>query len=91
VRPENWVISVDYGNPFQENRTMPSDRIPKPSRHKATGQAVVRLNGKDHYLGPYGSAKPKSNYEAMISRWLANGRTLPDPQAGLQGGRHDHE
>src|SRR5690349_8695415 len=62
---------------------MPSDRIPKPSRHKATGQAVVRLNGKDHYLGKFGSTEAKARYEELIARWLAHGRTLPAPQADL--------
>jgi hypothetical protein len=61
---------------------MQTARIPKASHHKATGQAVVRLNGKDHYLGHYGSAQAKANYEALISRWLAHGRNLPDLEAG---------
>jgi hypothetical protein len=33
---------------------MPSSRVlrvPSYRRHKPTGQAVVTLNGKDHYLG----------------------------------------
>jgi len=30
------------------------DYIPQPSRHRS-GNAVLRLNGKDFYLGPYGS------------------------------------
>src|SRR5262245_23819166 len=62
---------------------MPSDRIPQPSHHK-TGQAVVRLCGKDHYLGRYGSPEAKAKYEALIARWLANGRTLPDDRAGAE-------
>jgi integrase len=56
-------------------------RIPKPSKHK-TGQAVVRLNGKDHYLGRYGSAQARANYEGLISRWLAHGRCLLEHQDG---------
>jgi len=27
-----------------------TDRIPKYRKHKASGQAVVTLDGKDHYL-----------------------------------------
>jgi hypothetical protein len=30
---------------------MPEHRIPKLSHHKASGKAIVRLNGKDFYLG----------------------------------------
>lgn len=32
-----------------------SERIPKLCHHKASGKAVVRLNGEDHYLGMYGT------------------------------------
>jgi integrase len=60
----------------------PVTYIPQPSRHKATGQAVVRLNGKDHYLGRHGSPQARAAYEQLIARWLANGRTLPDEAAG---------
>src|SRR4051794_4106729 len=51
--------------------------IPKPTKH-SSGQAVIRLNGRDHYLGPFGSLEAKTRYEDLISRWLANGRSLPD-------------
>ena len=49
-------------------------RIPSPCRHKASGQAVVRLNGKDFYLGPYGSDRARVAYERLLGEWLANGR-----------------
>jgi integrase len=62
---------------------MINDRIPKSSRHKATGQAVVRLNGKDYYLGRFGSAAARVEYDALINRWLASGRSLPDVSTGL--------
>lgn len=52
-------------------------RIPRLTKHRATGQAVVRLNGKDHYLGKYGSAAAKRKYNQLISEWLAGGRQLP--------------
>ena len=29
--------------------------LPKYRKHKASGQAVVTLNGRDHYLGPHGT------------------------------------
>ncbi|HZZ79828.1 MAG TPA: hypothetical protein VFE62_15020, partial [Gemmataceae bacterium] len=49
-------------------------RIPTITKHKATGQAVVRLNGKDHYLGRYGTSAAKQKYERLIAEWLAGGR-----------------
>ncbi len=29
--------------------------VPKYRKHRATGQAVVTLNGRDFYLGPHGT------------------------------------
>jgi len=45
----------------------------KPSYllHKPTGQARVRLNGKDHYLGEYGSPDSREKYDELISEWLS--------------------
>lgn len=50
-------------------------KIPEPTRHKASGQAVVRLNGRDHYLGPYGSQTSVNEYDRLIAEWLERGRT----------------
>jgi integrase len=36
------------------------------------------LNGKDHYLGRYGSKESKAGYDRLIAEWLAGGRQLPD-------------
>jgi integrase len=47
-----------------------NSRIPKYRRH-SSGQARVTLNGKDHLLGPYGSAESKEAYRRCISEWLA--------------------
>lgn len=46
-------------------------RIPKPSYHKASGQAVIRLDGRDIYLGPYRSRKARAKYRRIISEWTA--------------------
>jgi len=56
--------------------------IPKISHHKASGRAVVRLDGHDHYLGAYGSTEALAAYHRTIAEWLANGRA---PAA--EGGR----
>lgn len=47
---------------------------PKYSLHLATGHAKVRIDGKDHYLGPYGSEESKKLYDELIARWLCSGR-----------------
>jgi hypothetical protein len=64
-------------------------RIPRPSHHKASGQAVVRLQGKDHYLGRYGTAAARSNYERLIGEWLSAGRMQPEAAAGMTVIRND--
>ncbi len=49
----------------------------KPSYllHKATGQARVRIDGQDHYLGGYGSSESQELYDDLIAEWLRNGDT----------------
>ena len=51
--------------------------VPKYRKHKPTGQAVVTLNGRDHYLGPHYSKTSIAEYDRLIAEWLANGRRLP--------------
>lgn len=48
---------------------------PKYRRHKPSGQAVVTIGAKDHYLGPWGSKASKVEYDRLIGEWLASGRT----------------
>lgn len=61
-----------------------ADFIPSLRRHKGSSQAVVTLNGRDRYCGPWpaGKRKPpieaKERYDRLIAEWLANGRQLPD-------------
>ena len=58
-------------------------RVPKYRRHKPTGQAVVTLNGKDHYLGRWNSKASRAAYERLVGEWLASGRTLRADDGGL--------
>jgi integrase len=44
---------------------------------------VVRLNGKDIYLGRFGSAAAQSEYDRRITEWLAHGRQLPRLDTGF--------
>jgi integrase len=59
--------------------------VPKYRKHKASGQAVVTLGGKDHYLGPHGSKTSIAEYDRLIGEWLAGGRRLIEdgPETGL--------
>src|SRR5687767_8015357 len=47
---------------------------PKYRQHRASGQAVVTIAGKDHYLGPWKSKGSRVEYDRLIGEWLAAGR-----------------
>ena len=49
--------------------------VPKYRKHRASGQAVVTIAGRDHYLGPHGTQVSKQQYDRLISEWLASGRS----------------
>jgi hypothetical protein len=46
-------------------------KVPSYCRHKASGRAVVRIDGRDHYLGEYGSPASHEEYERRITEWRA--------------------
>lgn len=48
--------------------------LPKYRKHKASGNAVVSIGGKDHYLGPHGSATSRAEYDRLLADWIASGR-----------------
>ena len=48
-------------------------RIPSYRLHKSSGQAVVRLAGKDRYIGQHGSPESKATYQRLIAQWKALG------------------
>jgi integrase len=56
-------------------------RTPSYCLHKASGQAVVRIDGADHYLGKYDTTESKAEYDRLIAEWLCNGRHLGAPTA----------
>ena len=64
----------------------PPLRTPSYRLHKPTGQAVVTLNGRDHYLGLHSTPESRAEYDRLLAEWLANGRRRLSP-AGSDG--HD--
>ena len=54
-----------------------STKIPSYRLHKSSGLAVVRLNGRDFYLGKHGSPESKNKYNRLISEWLTNNQQIP--------------
>ena len=57
-------------------------RTPKYRLHKPSGQGVVTLNGRDHYLGPFGSPESQAEYDRLVGEWLASGRELASSRPG---------
>jgi integrase len=49
---------------------------PRYCKHRASGQAVVTIEGQDHYLGPWNSRASLIEYDRLISEYLAGGRRL---------------
>jgi integrase len=58
-------------------------RVPSYRCHKPTGQAVVTFDGRDIYLGRYGTQASRSQYDRLIGEWLAGGRQFPKAEADL--------
>jgi integrase len=52
---------------------------PKYRRHKARDLAVVTIEGRDHYLGPFGSVESHEAYERKIAEWRQRRATVPCP------------
>ena len=50
--------------PRKRNSSPPSYGL-----HKASGQAIVRIDGRDHYLGLHGSPESHAAYERLIAEW----------------------
>ncbi len=53
------------------------NKVPSYRLHKATGQAVVTLNGRDFYLETHNSAESREAYQAALNEWLASHRQRP--------------
>lgn len=52
-------------------------KIPSYRLHRASGQAIVTLSGKDIYLGRHDTPASHRKYEQVVSEWLANHRQPP--------------
>src|SRR5205823_4667084 len=65
--------------PSPEEPAVPklTQSVPSYRLHRPSGQAIVLLDGKMHYLGAWDSPASKDEYERLIGEWLANGRRSP--------------
>jgi integrase len=48
--------------------------VPSYRKHKFSGQAIVTLGGRDHYLGPHGTKVSRDKYDRLIAEWISHGR-----------------
>jgi hypothetical protein len=55
-------------------------KVPTYRQHKASGQALVTLSGRDIYLGPFGSPESEERYHQAIGQWLAVGAASWSPR-----------
>jgi hypothetical protein len=53
-----------------------SQQLLKYRKHRASGQAVVTLSGRDRYLGPHGTKASKAEYDRLCGEYLASGKAL---------------
>jgi integrase len=56
---------------------MPKSTLPSYTLHKPTGQARVRIRGKDHWLGKHGSPESYEQYAELIHEWQQAPKTAP--------------
>jgi integrase len=54
--------------------TSTPSHLPKYRHYKPKDLAVVRIDGRDHYLGPYGSEASREKYRRLLAEWLASGQ-----------------
>jgi hypothetical protein len=54
-------------------------KVPSYCLHKASGQAVVHIDRRAIYLGPYGSDASHQAYQRQIAEWRAK---VSDPASG---------
>src|SRR4051794_31357410 len=74
-----WLKSPPNPVVYRKRSHTMSARTPSYRLHKATGQGIVTLSGKDFYLGRYNSPESKIEYDRVVAEWFSNGRMPPTP------------
>jgi integrase len=59
---------------------MPRRRIPSYSRYKPKNLGLVVIDGKQHYLGPYGTPESLAEYNRLVQEWLTRGTVAARPE-----------
>lgn len=58
-------------------------RLPKLARLKASGQAIVTLEGRVRYVGTYGTEAARLKYDRIITERVSNVCRLPTDPAQI--------
>ena len=53
----------------------PNQHLPKYRHYKPKDLGVVRIDGRDIYLGRYNSPESREQYNRVIAEWLTTGST----------------
>ena len=64
-------------------------KLPSYRLHKVSGQAIVTLAGRDHYLGQHGSPESLDAYRRLISEWTAAGPAVAAASAAARKSGND--
>jgi integrase len=67
----------------------PRGSVPALQHHKPSGRARVTINGRDHWLGKWGSTEAQNEYQRLIAEFIANGRILPAAATAVQVHAHN--
>src|SRR3954470_10845271 len=65
--------------------SMPRSRIPKYRHYKPKDLALVVLNGKQIYLGRYGSPESWDEYHRLVKEFRADPASPPSPDSATHG------
>jgi len=57
------------------------NQLSRYRKHRASGQAIVALNGRDYYLGPHGTKASKVTYDRLCGEYLTSGGALLQDKA----------
>jgi integrase len=49
-----------------------NEAAPQMRLHRKSGHARVRIGGREHWLGPWGSQEAKERYRRLVAEWLGN-------------------
>ena len=62
---------------------------PKYRHYQPKNLGVVRIDGKDHYLGRYDSPESWEKYHRLVAEWLSRGQTdAAEPAASAKPNGH---